>query len=341
MSINQVNPWQTFPARNWAESRNWTELHHAHTRLNLTCDVTVRTNIWDVRNVEGAGQGCIALSYIPRGTLIFKEAPLFVIEEVENGPISKNTMARIRYAVTNLNNDDTRRFKALADPSRKRTIDVGKFQINNFQMTVHPTRNTSQQGIFLNASKFNHSCVPNAYFNWNPALGCLTVFTTRGISGGEEILINYQHPNAYKSRAERRQSLQEAYYFECNCITCRDGPDLASNEELRTRMRDLDGRIQASDDSTPTRCENIRRLLGLLKAAGITYPQNAELNGQLAESWKELMDQIDPRETQYRTQCREAAADAASRKLEAEIVAVGDDAAEVQETLALIGSVRA
>ncbi|KAL8811926.1 MAG: hypothetical protein Q9200_001424 [Gallowayella weberi] len=333
MSFGQVNPLN-FGAR------NLTELHHAHTRLNLTYDASERTDLWQVRHVVGAGQGCIALNYIPRGTLLLKEAPLFVIEEVEDGPLSPNTKTQINHAVAELGSNQFRSFKALIDPTPGRANDYGRFQINNFQMTSHPTQNTFQQGIFLRAARFNHSCVPNAHFTWNPVLGCLTVFATQGIHGGNEILINYQYEDAYKSRAERRRNLRQSYNFECNCVACMDGPNLNSNEQRRQEFRHLDGRIQAGTNDRPNQHQNIQRLLGLLVEAGITYPQNAELYGQLAESWKELLHQTNTWETSYRAQCRQAAADAAWSKLEAEIVAVSDDSPEVRETLALIGSLR-
>ncbi|KAL8689268.1 MAG: hypothetical protein Q9224_004678, partial [Gallowayella concinna] len=231
-------------------------------------------------------------------------------------------------------------FGALTDPNTRQTKNIGRFEINNFQMAKHEARNTSQQGIFLKAARFNHSCVPNAYFNWNPALHNLTIYAIHGIEVGNEILVNYEYQNAYERREDRRQSLQDSYLFWCSCVACKDGPNLDQNEALRATMRDLDARIQAGAADAPTQRQNIRRLLGLLDAAGITYPQNAELYGQLAESWKGLMQQIDPREIQYRNECRMAAENAACSRLDAEIVAVGDDSTEVRDTLRLIGSLR-
>lgn len=44
--------------------------------------------------------------------------------------------------------------------------------------------------VCLEASKNNHSCVPNAYYSWNNDIKRLTVHAIRKIPEGEEITIS-------------------------------------------------------------------------------------------------------------------------------------------------------
>jgi hypothetical protein len=46
-------------------------------------------------------------------------------------------------------------------------------------------------GLFLEASRINHSCQPNAQHTWNASLGRLTVHALRDIEAGREITISY------------------------------------------------------------------------------------------------------------------------------------------------------
>jgi len=51
--------------------------------------------------------------------------------------------------------------------------------------------NPEKHGIFPNVARINHSCVPNAFYSWNEAIGRLTVHAVKDIKKGEEITIHY------------------------------------------------------------------------------------------------------------------------------------------------------
>lgn len=106
------------------------EIMQAHGRLGLTCHGNERPEVWHIVEVEGAGQGCVALEYIPRGTLLLLEAPVFVIDEVEDGPKSQATITEIKRAVRALPTRRRQAFKALTEPGNRKT-DVGRFETNN------------------------------------------------------------------------------------------------------------------------------------------------------------------------------------------------------------------
>jgi len=51
----------------------------------------------------------------------------------------------------------------------------------------------SPGGLFLRASRINHSCVPNADHSYDDKSGCKSVFANRDIHAGDEITISYIH----------------------------------------------------------------------------------------------------------------------------------------------------
>lgn len=113
-------------------------------------------------------------------------------------------------------------------PALRPNAEKARFEANNFQMTEEDGRGKCRQGVFLDASRFNHSCLPNAWFNWNPDIkessrgpfGVLTVYATKNISRGEDIRVDYQCHNCYQSKAQRRRSLKDAYNFACKGPAC-------------------------------------------------------------------------------------------------------------------------
>ena len=93
--------------------------------------------------VPGKGLGVRAVIDIPKGTPILAEEAYFSVldEKVPN---------------------QYRRTKAFTDLfcTYPRTPQK-RFEENKFEM------DEPAKGIFLKASRFNHSCRPNAYFMWN------------------------------------------------------------------------------------------------------------------------------------------------------------------------------
>ncbi|KAF9466655.1 hypothetical protein BDZ94DRAFT_1250418 [Collybia nuda] len=81
----------------------------------------------------------------------------------------------------------------------------------------HPELST-HRAIFLNTSRCNHSCGPNAKWEWDVGSFCLILTAVRPIVSGEEITIHYT--SVTRSRYERRDTLQSLYGFSCRCDYC-------------------------------------------------------------------------------------------------------------------------
>ncbi|KAG6917993.1 hypothetical protein DXG01_017003 [Tephrocybe rancida] len=74
-------------------------------------------------------------------------------------------------------------------------------------------------GVYDTISRINHSCTPNASWNFDLASFSLSVRAVRPIKAGEEIFISYCEIAVPK--AERQASLRP-YGFQCTCTACTD-----------------------------------------------------------------------------------------------------------------------
>jgi len=110
----------------------------------------------------------------------------------------------------------------------------------------------SPGGLFLTASRINHSCVPNADHSYDDKSGYKSVFANRDIHAGEEITISYI--NHYNSRALRQMELR-TWGFVCRCPACdKNHPRSGAYEQRLQRLEQLHqddcmdntGRLKAS-----------------------------------------------------------------------------------------------
>ncbi|KAL8947875.1 MAG: hypothetical protein Q9222_005890 [Ikaeria aurantiellina] len=193
-------------------------------------------------------------------------------------------------------------------------------------MTTHGQRRTSQQGVFLRAAYFNHSCLPNACFNWNPEIGQnpqgrLTIMAIKDIAKDEEICIDYQYRDFYKTTVDRRQSLSATYKFQCTCVACEDRSVHAMNETIRQNIRDTQQAIHGTlkDESLQGRYQqrvNIDMLIGLLRIVRLEYPPTAELYGRLVDTYARELNEIRVRTIPLFSERHRALSDALDGKLD-------------------------
>ena len=107
-------------------------------------------------------------------------------------------------------------------------------------------------GLFLEASRINHSCRQHAQNTWNANIGRLTIHALRDIEEGQEITITYLGDEA--EYAERQQSLHDKFFFNCKCDLCSLPP--AQREESDRTL----GMIKFIDTAIGIFNEMIRRL---------------------------------------------------------------------------------
>ncbi|KAL8790201.1 MAG: hypothetical protein Q9213_000732 [Squamulea squamosa] len=297
-----------------------------------------------VDNIEGKGQGYKAIRQILPGTKILEERPLFFVADVERGKWSNRTRDSLIATVQGLGEADRGAFMNLSNlwGTAKDQI-LALFIVNNFQMTENDLRGRSQQGIFTIAARFNHSCLPNAYASWNPVTlrgGRLTVFATKTIRVDDEIVINYQPNNTYKTRLARRKGLSECYKFNCMCDACKEGQRRSQDSEYRRenmrkdvqRIRKLEDDI--SREGRHERISKMERVIGQLEEDENEYPLKTNLCTEVIQAYRN--EQAEEVTLFDRNDCLTKARSTALKRLYAELLSVGVDSREIKDTLGLI-----
>ena len=252
-------------------SKNRQELHSALQRLAIPPNLP-NQKIFRITALRGKGQGWKALKDIQPGTPLLDEGALFWV--LQGTPVDNSF------------EHNHQGFSALTCPFTPATPQL-RFDANNFEMGKG-RQQKAKYGIFLRASRINHSCIPNAHFTWNPDLapsGCLTVYAIASIPKDAEILVNYRYKDSFENRDDRHQGLRD-YNFQCACPACRLDTDSGrQSEERRDRMRVLNNRITADRDPGPPdhtieSLSDLIELQSLLQEERLFYPQLADVYHQ-------------------------------------------------------------
>ena len=177
------------------------------------------------------GTGLFATEGLEAGSEIFAEQPIveFLLPESNELPPDE-----IVDNIRNLHNDDVRVRYPIAQflsttftqMSERRFIEVSKDQaletvrafVNAAKTAALPYASRRSDGwAFLckTASKFNHSCRPNAEVSWDDERQLVVATATRKIEEGQEIVISYIDEIC------RRRKRSERLGFECRCPECR------------------------------------------------------------------------------------------------------------------------
>lgn len=322
----------------------WEELTTAFQILGLPNTPYARG--FEQRRSRHGGVGLFALEKIRKGTRILVEEALFWVTSHE-----QITPRAVRHP----------RFQQLHCPSVSPTQDRNqrRFAANCFEMGYHGRGNrVIRFGNFFDASRFNHSCVPNAHFDWDGDLagradGRLTVYAIDDIDRNEEIFVNYGSQQDFcKSWATRQAEFRSVYDFTCNCRACnttgpgRPGTDFANeSERRRARMRDLLPRIDRDRDFT-TRAQmeqqhcNIIAVWNCLFANLTVYPQQAENRRELVEWYRRVLDQAQGVADEWFKRMRMEAVGFARESLHLDITCTGHESPTVRETLRLIENLK-
>ncbi len=311
------------------------ELHHALQRIGNPR--LPNTNIYNITDLTGRGRGFIALQDISKGTRILAEQALFTIENVPRGGRLSNTNRTHIINQVNVNGPHHAAFVELVCPGQGRPSLSKRFQANNFQMD-RGTDRLQVQGIFLQASRFNHSCLPNAHFAYNDTTGCLTIHAIENIARGKEILVNYHQRECYRTRAQRHTDLSH-YSFTCTCDSCLpDIPFGRSSDGRRAYMATLDGRIVHNENrygpGDRDQLENdLNDLLRLIPMEGAFYIPLMDNYHRRADFFNEKWQATNSGALDTRKELSRRAMEDARRNLDLEVICMGFDSPDVRETL--------
>jgi hypothetical protein len=103
---------------------------------------------------------------------------------------------------------------------------IGIAKTNVLPLGPHAT----DGGLFLQASRINHACLPNCQHAWNASVSEETIHAVRDIVKGEEITISYSDGSPSNIR---REQLLRNFGFKCTFSLC----SLPATERMRSDDR--------------------------------------------------------------------------------------------------------
>ncbi|OQD60462.1 hypothetical protein PENPOL_c004G02060 [Penicillium polonicum] len=212
---------------------------HPYYRLQLPHGAS-----FELKPSQGKGWGAFATSRIERGSIILRERALFVIRDSSPEVIENCIVA----AACQLSPNQKAQLLLLRDNGSKEFANMlHMLAENSFSSTNEPP----DHGLFVLASRFNHSCLPNAMIPSTRA-DAIELYATKDIEAGEEIYFCYSSDLKAQTKYERHEYLD----FSCDCKACMPGTPFQELSDLRRRLIrgllyilrgvDLDGKIQTS-----------------------------------------------------------------------------------------------
>lgn len=222
--------------------------------------------MFTMKEIPGKGQGVVASTKITKGARILAESPLFTVSRTERN--MEILEASITRQVQRLDEKQRQHFFELHDCHGNRFApEMGICRTNVLPLGT----DAAEGGLFLQASRINHSCRHNSQNTWNEKLGQITIHAFRDIEEGEEITISYL--DGHEKYADRQRLLESSFRFHCSCELCTTPlTDRVTSDERREKIGSLDKSIGDGLGivSTPLACLGaVRSLLKLLEEEGI------------------------------------------------------------------------
>ena len=282
------------------------------------------TGPYIIKASPGKGQGIFTSRCVPAGSRILADKPFLLVPKPYNNLKVLSAFERMPLANRKL-------YMQLSCPDHSsfsandiHTTDVMRiFEANCFNLGDHAA-------VFLTATRFNHSCLPNTYYSWSEARHEIAFHSMLDIPQGEELTICYGRP--FRTRLERRSELR-IYNFCCRCPACDVLTTFGqASESRRLEMRALDGQIvmfqSLKNEARMTHglrdpLTAILRLIELIKEEG--------LHGELMTPYRDAADLLKAKDELNEAELNEALV-FAHLELEEEVRCLGVDSEVVDKT---------
>ncbi|RDX51832.1 SET domain-containing protein [Lentinus brumalis] len=197
------------------------------------------------------GVGLFATRVLSRGTLILSEAPLFTLPPTRTNStvlsaLSQRTREEQSEFFTLWN-----AFKAPHNGRPPLLPALGIFATNALPCGDGPESAKEEtgwktglcgprEGVFLQASRLNHSCRPNICRWWDPDMQEMRIRALRDIEPDEELCMSYVGVDILQARAERTTEIEEVFRFVCTCEACSlDREECLESDRKRAAVRRL------------------------------------------------------------------------------------------------------
>ncbi|KAK3175852.1 hypothetical protein OEA41_007174 [Lepraria neglecta] len=238
-----------------------------------------------IANSPGKGKGIFAVQNITKGECLIREKPIMG-GSGQDGQLLAKLTAQLHALPT----QQQRGLLELHWPLRPQYPLRSRFYANAFDVT-NKSDTVSEGGICLNAARFNHACIPTAYWVWNCHIERLTLHAITDIPKGGEIFVS--HAPFDSPPEERIDTLNNIYGFTCSCFE-REVRRLEA-DRLHTRMEELGfkegrrdkdkARTMATPGSDEDPLPTILKLIEVCKNAGFPTLALATLHGQASSCY--------------------------------------------------------
>ncbi|KAH0580265.1 hypothetical protein H2248_001781 [Termitomyces sp. 'cryptogamus'] len=190
---------------------------------------------FEIGDAGDRGRGMFALRDLPVGALILVEHPVIVAPYLVglNVPlvdIYANLFDRLPHGIR----IELSQLYDGTDHSLEDVIHLNALGIQLEVPDVPRPELTTHRAVFLNTSRCNHSCGPNAQWEWDISTFSLYLAVVRPIMKGDEITIHYT--SCTRPRHERQAILRSQYGFICRCSYCNLPSEDAVHHSDNSRM---------------------------------------------------------------------------------------------------------
>ena len=163
------------------------------------------------------GKGAFASRNIQRGDLILSDKPLFCIPTIK--PLVFHS---IEAAVQSLSPTNLDSYLSLENSHKTCSCFPTPLLSIFFTNAFSVSESSNDGALCLKASRFNHSCSPNARYSFNPNSREIRIYALGTIPRGEEIFVSYMSGRGLYAnpRHLRQANLRIRYHFTCACSIC-------------------------------------------------------------------------------------------------------------------------
>ncbi|KAI0467591.1 hypothetical protein F4859DRAFT_239068 [Xylaria cf. heliscus] len=196
---------------------------------------------FEVRSAGDSGLGCFATRDIKPGEIVLVDSTTILIEA---GDVD-NVCEQIAQRYDDLEEQDKAEWRSLTSHTGTSRLDQYRRSFRRrrpdgtplfrrgaefyamlhvqFDCNAFAIGDTKKGGLFLSASRFNHSCDPNVVYESETVVGRWVGRANRNIAQGEQLFISYL---AHHAPLADRQAKARAWDFSCGCDKCLERNDI-------------------------------------------------------------------------------------------------------------------
>ena len=195
-------------------------------KLELCLTINIRPVA--IRDIKDKGKGLVATRSLKQGEVVLQELPLLVGQLTSSRAwtgapqVTSLLVKKLVQTFNNLVPEQQALVLSLHAPEQTESCvnhpELGEkekrllriFASNNIEIDHH-----ERCGLYEVASRINHSCSPNAYWQARSKDTKLTVRTCQAVAVGEEVVVDYYIFDNFPTREERLTKINNERLFMC------------------------------------------------------------------------------------------------------------------------------